>query len=284
MPSYPDRGQIKLAIIARVAAGETVAAICAAAGAPSADSVRGWARADAWFAAELAAARRKGAWARGLMFREDVAAAFLARLAAGETVRELLGRPGMPSQRAYAYWRRTQQGFQAALRRLRAGGYSQRSMSGHPRWRAWDAQVAGRLLAAVLKGAPMRRTLASDPDFPSLKVLNRWRAEQPEWAAALKTAMRRGQARAAAARCRARAWAAEDAVGLRLTHGASLRDLDRDPQMPCATTMRAWRRRWPSFADAVDIGEDLRDWFAAEARFQALWPGGRAALGLGGHD
>jgi hypothetical protein len=179
----------------------------------------------------------------------------------------------MPSQRAYRCWTRTQPEFQAALGRLRAGGYSRRSMTGHPRWRAWDEAVARRLLAAVLAGAPMRRTLASDPAFPSLKVLDRWRAEQPAWAAALKAAIRHGKARGATARCRARATAMEDVVGLRLTHGASLRDLDGDPNLPCATTMRAWRRRWPGFADAVDIGEDLRDWVAAEERFRALWPG-----------
>jgi transposase-like protein len=274
MFAYPDRGQLKAQIIARVAAGETVNAICAEAGMPCAGSVQVWRRADAWCRGELAAAQRKGAWRRELMFDEAVAQAFLARVAAGERIRDLLARPGMPSQRAYRYWTRTQPEFQAAIGRLRAGGYSRRSMTGHPRWRAWDEAVAGRLLAMVLAGAPMRRTLATDPAFPSLAVLGRWRAEQPEFAAALKTAIRRGKARGATARCRARAQAMEDVVGLRLTHGASLRDLDADPDLPCATTMRAWRRRWPGFADALDIGEDLRDWIAAEESFWARWPQG----------
>lgn len=270
MPSYPHRGVLKAAIVARVAAGETVAGICAEAAAPSADSVRGWARADAGFAGELAAARRKGAWARGRMFREDVAAAFLARVAAGERVNDLLGRPGMPSQRAYAHWRRTQIAFQEALWRLRAGRYSRRSMSGHPRWRAWDGEVAGRLLAAVLKGAPMRATLASEAAFPSLAVLGRWRREQPRFDADLKIAMLHGRARRRAAACRARAQALEEAVGLRVLDGASLRRLGgEDADLPCAGTLYAWRRRWPSFARSVDLAEDMREWLAAEADFAA---------------
>ncbi|MGZ6038179.1 MAG: terminase small subunit-like protein, partial [Phenylobacterium sp.] len=274
MPTYPHRGQLKAAIVARVAAGETVAAICSEAGMPSADSVRGWARADAGFAAELAAARRKGAWRRGLMFREDVAAAFLARVAAGEKVRDLLARTGMPSQRAYRYWRMTQPDFLAALSRLRAGGYSQRSMNGHPRWRAWDEAVAARLLAAVLKGAPMRATLASDPAFPSLAVLARWRREHRDWDAALKIAIRHGRARAAAARCRAWAEALEDEVGMAVLEGASLRELgEGDPDLPCARTLYAWRRRWPSFALSVALAADMRDWLAAEEAFGVVVAG-----------
>jgi hypothetical protein len=270
MPAYPHRGPLKAAIIARVAAGETVAAICAEAAMPSADSVRGWARADGWFAGELAAARRRGAWRRGLMFDEAKAGAFLARVAAGEKVRDLLARPGMPSQGAYRNWRMTQPEFLTALRRLRAGCYSQRSRSGHSRWRAWDAEVAGRLLAAVLKGAPMRATLASDAAFPSLAVLDRWRREQPRWAADLKIAMKHGRVRRAAARCRARAEALEEEVGFAVLDGASLRRLgDGDPELPCARTLYAWRRRWPSFARSVDLAAEMRDWRKAEEIFLA---------------
>jgi hypothetical protein len=270
MPAYPHRGPLKAAIIARVADGEAVAAICAEAAMPSADSVRGWARVDGWFAGELAAARRRGAWRRERMFDEAKAGAFLARVVAGEKVRDLLARPGMPSQGAYRYWRMTQPEFLLALGRLRAGGYSQRSRTGHPRWRAWDAEVAGRLLAAVLKGAPMRATLASDPAFPSLSVLNRWRREQPRWAAELKIVIKHGRVRGAAARCRARAEALEEEVGLAVLDGASLRRLGaEDADLPSARTLYAWRRRWPSFARSVDIATDMRDWRAAEEAFEA---------------
>lgn len=42
--AYPERGQIKLRIIARVAAGETVKAICSEAEAPDARAARAWER------------------------------------------------------------------------------------------------------------------------------------------------------------------------------------------------------------------------------------------------
>src|SRR5579859_5081805 len=102
--AYPNRSVLKAAVVARVAGGETVAAICAGPDMPSADTVRGWRRADPLFAAELVAARRRGDWARRFAFDEGVAAAFLARMSAGESVRSLLGRPGMPSQRTYVFW------------------------------------------------------------------------------------------------------------------------------------------------------------------------------------
>jgi hypothetical protein len=270
MPPYPNRGAIKLRIIARVAEGETVAAICSEAGMPTAASVQVWRRADGWFAGELAAARRRGAWRRELMFDEAVAAAFLGRVAAGEKVNALLARPGMPSQRAYRYWRRTQPEFLLALGRLRAGGYSRRSMTGHPRWRAWDADVAGRLLAAVVKGAPMRATLASDPAFPSLAVLDRWRAEEPRWAADLKIAMRHGRARREAVRSRAWAQALEEEVGLRVLEGASLRALGaEDAELPCARTLYAWRRRWPSFARTVGLAAQMHEERKVDEEFEA---------------
>ena len=175
----------------------------------------------------------------------------------------------MPSQRAYRHWRGTEPEFLLALGRLRAGGYSQRSATGHPRWRAWDAAVAGRLLAAVLKGA-MRATLATDPAFPSLAVLKRWRAEQPEWAAELRIAIRIGRVRGAAARCRARAEALEHEVGVAVLEGASLRRLGaEDPDLPCARTLYAWRRRWPSFAEAVELAADMCEWREADEAFAA---------------
>ena len=122
MPSYASPGHLKAAIVARVAAGETVVEIALEAGMPSAACVQVWRRADTGFAGELAAARVRGEWIRRRRFDEAVAAAFVARLAAGATVRSLLGTPGMPSQRAYRYWRATDVGFQAALWRLQGAG------------------------------------------------------------------------------------------------------------------------------------------------------------------
>jgi hypothetical protein len=244
--AYPDRGQLKLAIIARVAAGETVRAICSEAGMPCADSVQVWRRADPGFAAELAVARRRGDWRRVYGFDEAVAAAFLARVAAGGRIRDLLARPGMPSQAAYAYWRRTNVGFQEALWRLRGARYGRRSRTGHGRYRAWDEAMADRILLAVMRGAVLRELLSSDRAFPCLAVVERWRREEPVWDRALVMAMAAGR--------RAR-WRGSpelmDEIRHRIVMGASLRSLGAQPDMPSAGTLYAWVKRWPAFADAV---------------------------------
>ena len=187
--AYPHRAHLKVEILARVAAGETVAGICSQPGMPSADTVKVWRGADAQFAADLAAARRRKDWARRFAFDEAVAAAFLARVAAGEAVNSLLGQPGMPRRATYDYWRRTQMAFQERLGELRGARYARRSASGHGRWRAWDEATADRLLLAVMRGAPLRRLLASDPALPSLAVLARGRREEPDWGRALRVAM-----------------------------------------------------------------------------------------------
>ena len=261
MPRY-DRPAIKARIVAAVAAGETVAGVCRAdASAPCAASVVLWARADPLFAGELAAARRRGAFARRAAFDADVAAAFLGRVAAGERVNDLLARPGMPSQAAYRHWRRTQPEFLTALVRLRAGGYSQRSRAGHPRYRAWDEPTADRILLAVMRGAPFRKLLGSDPALPCLAVAARWRAEQPDWDAALRLAMRVG--RVARERSRSRCTPElTEAISQRIVMGASLRSLARQRAMPCAGTLYAWVERFPAFAAQVARAGDWREvWY-----------------------
>jgi len=234
--------------------------------------VQVWRRADPGFAAELAAARRRGVWVRTRRFDAAVASAFLARRAAGETVRSLLGKPGMPSQRAYRHWRLTEPSFQAALWRLRGARYAVRSSTGHGRWRAWDPALADRITLRVLKGAILRRLLAADPSLPSLAVVARWRREVPAWDETLRTAMRVGRdARGrrvgrpggvgpggavygGGGRC---APGVADAVISRVLAGASLRAVAREPGMPCARTLYRWMARRPEFAEAVWAAQDL---------------------------
>jgi hypothetical protein len=66
-----------------------------------------WARGDPVFREAVAAARRRADWMRRFAFDEAKAAAFLARVAAGERVTDLLGAPGMPGHATYRYWRRS---------------------------------------------------------------------------------------------------------------------------------------------------------------------------------
>ncbi len=270
MPAYPEPGRLKAEIVARVAAGETVAAICASpgmacegmarGGMPGAGSVQVWRRRDAGFAAALAEARvRRAARRSPYPFDAAVAAAFMARVAGGEPIRDLLARPGMPSQAAYRYWRRTDGEFAEAMWRLRAARYERRTGRLHGRWRAWDEAVADRITLAVMRGAVMRRFLGTDAALPSLAVVARWRREHCEWDAALRWAMKTGR------RVRERGWSLaqltpelRDEIGDRIATGGSLRSLGADAAIPCAATLYRWVALSPEFAGEVARACDLR--------------------------
>ena len=188
------------------------------------------------------------------------AAAFLARVAAGELTADVLDTPGAPSQRAYAYWRRTEPEFAAEVRRLAAAGYWNRSLSGHPRWKAWDEAVADRILLAVMRGAPFRKLLASDPSLPCLAVTERWRRQHSDWDGALRAAMSRGRLVREDARSRARLTPELlDEIGDRILYGGSLRSLGAAPDMPCRAVLYKWAARWPDFAAEVERCSQLRD-------------------------
>jgi hypothetical protein len=226
---------------------------------PDPASIQVWRRADAGFAAELAAARRKGDWARRYAFDEAVAGAFLARVAAGARIRDLLAKPGMPSQGAFRYWSRTQVGFQAELARLRAVSYARRK---RPRpYRHFDPATADRMLVRVAKGEPWRRMLETDPTMPCRVVVYRWRAEEREWDAALKIAFKVGRLARERARSRARcSRQITDEVTDRIVVGGSLRSLARDADMPSAGTLYKWVARFPDFAAEVARACEIREW------------------------
>ena len=118
-PHAQDARRLKAEIVARVDAGEYLRAVCASPGMPVESTVRTWSRTDPHFGEALAAARRRGTWRRHCAYDEARAGAFLARARAGETIRSLLGQPGMPSQRTYTHWNRTQAPFAEATFALR---------------------------------------------------------------------------------------------------------------------------------------------------------------------
>jgi hypothetical protein len=267
---YPWRARAKAAILTRVAAGATVRAVCRDGGAPCPESVTNWAREDAAFGAALAAARaqaRAAAERAEMVFDPVVAAAFLTRMAEGARVDSLLSKPGMPSQRAYLYWRRTNAEFQAEVWRLsrtkaevraqlRAAGIA--GGGGRP-YRHFDQAVADRILVAVARGGHLRRMLETDPTLPCRVVLYRWRAEQPVWNRALKMAMKVGRlARERAASLAACTPDLIDEIGTRVAMGASLRSLGAEPGMPCAATLYRWVTLSPAFAEEMARAEAWR--------------------------
>ncbi|HEX7948090.1 MAG TPA: hypothetical protein VF495_25720, partial [Phenylobacterium sp.] len=147
-----DRPQARRELLARLEAGETLSAVCATAGMPHASSVRGWARRDAGFAAELAQARTRGEWRRRFAYDEAKGAAVIARLAAGERIGEVLRDPAMPSWRTYTYWRRGHVHFAAELARVKAAREPARLAGLRGRYRPFDAAVAQRLYARLWMG------------------------------------------------------------------------------------------------------------------------------------
>lgn len=273
---YPWRANAKAVILARAAAGEALEAICRDREMPSAVCVRTWRRQDGAFALALEDARRRGREVReraayaALAFDPAVAAAFLARMAEGARVDQLLSKPGMPSQRAYRHWKRTQAEFQGEVWRLSQAKAQVRSQlrsaglkggGGRP-YRAFDQAVADRILLAVMRGAHLRRMLETDPSLPCRVVLYRWRAAEPVWDRALKMAMKTGRL----VRERARSLAPLtpeliEEIGERVALGASLRSLGAEPGMPCPHTLYMWVERSAAFAEEMIRAEYWREEF-----------------------
>jgi len=259
---------MRAVILARLEQGETLADVCRPRDMPTERCVRNWAKKDAVFAAELAAAREAGAKRRGPLrayprYDERLAKAILARLAAGAAIPDALEAEGL-SWRAFRHWRRTQAEFQEAVARLIAVGRHGRRRAGHGRWRAFEPAAALAILTRVGAGKALRPVLAADPALPCLAVVARWRAETPGFDEAMRVAMKRGRlARGSPL------WspALDAAVCERLLAGASLRAVAADPDMPCGTTLRNWRRRRPEFAHGVATACEMRDELIAEGLF-----------------
>lgn len=259
MPARAYHPLIRQQVLDRVAAGEHLIHVCAEPGMPSYASFYAWSRAEPDFAESLAAARRRGAHRRRLMFDEDQAKALLARLAAGESIVSILRDPAMPSRRVYAYWRATHGGFQEEvfrLNRLHADLRAQRNRR-HPL--PFDQALADRIVARVARGEPLQGILNAANGLPCRTVVIRWRREQAEFDLALRIAMRVGRRQVQAM---AAAILPKDAQAIcdAIREGASLNEASRRPGMPSAATLYAWMRKRPAFAaEVLEALEDRQD-------------------------
>jgi hypothetical protein len=100
-------------------------------------------------------------------------------------------------------------------------------------------------------GASLREILRSEPEFPSLSVLARWRREQPEFDAMLAFVFAAWKRKVGAPwRGRYTPELAE-AVLDGIVMGGSLRSLGGTGGLPCARTLYNWVRTRPRFAEAV---------------------------------
>lgn len=257
-PYAADAARLKAEIVARVEAGERLKGVCASPGLPGVLTVRAWSRADPLFGEALAAARRRADWRRLWVVDEVVAAAFLARARAGEPIRSLLGRPGMPSQTAYRRWKRVSPDFAAATSVFLPRRDAHTRRLGLASRRDFDQAVADRIIVRFNKSeVGIKALLKGDPDLPSREVVARWRREQPEFDAVLKTmiAAKRRMGRPVPEAV------IEDVVG-HIVEGGSFASYARQPGGPSFNTLRGWMRD-PAFAAEVARACDWReDWFA----------------------
>lgn len=270
LQTYPNARQD---LLTRVAAGERLMAVCAETGMPSYGSVYAWAKAEPVFAAELAAARRRGDFIRNGAFDEAKAEALLARLRAGEPITSILRDPAMPSRRVYAYWRATQAPFAEQVYRLNQVRADARVQRGRDRWRPFDQALADAIVVRVSRGELLADILNSAASLPSRGVVIRWRRLQPEFDQALRFAIRVGRRRRVQGpgRCTPEF---TQLVADEIRQGESLASLARRPDMPCLTTLYTWVRKHPAFAaEIAQACEDREDWFTDQVMMLADGPG-----------
>lgn len=254
------RSRWKVEIARRVAAGETLTAVCAEAGMPNRASVGRWARKDLSFADALAEAQRRGTWRRQQGFDEAKARALLARLAAGEQLLSICRDPAMPSRQRLSYWRATQGEFGAEVLRLINVHKAERTRrafrSGR---RAWDEALADRVLLHVGRGHSYRRLRRLDPGLPGASIIERWRRERPDFDFDLRANMAAGLR----ARVPARMAAVIDPLRDRIIEGGSLHSLGGRHGLPSRGTLYNWVGRSPDFArDIAQACDHREDWYA----------------------
>jgi hypothetical protein len=266
MPSPSDRAHVRARqqheILARVGAGETVKDVCARAGAPSAKTVDRWGRGDAGFRAALDQAFARADYAARLAFDPVKGAAVLARLRAGETLRQIELDPAAPSRRTLRYWRLTDLEFGEAverLRRMRRQARGARLGETRRALTAWNPRLADRVLYQVGQGVALTQLRSVNPALPSAFAVRRWRRERPEFDYELGVNLKMGRL----ARQRARRRARMEPVCLAIVQGASLNELAGRHGFPHRSTLYGWVARDPEIAREVGRACDERvHWYA----------------------
>lgn len=182
----------------------------------------------------------------------------LARVAAGGVVTAVLAGLDLPPWTA-SNWARRDPAFRAQLTlAVRAG----RSL----RLEAYDPAAAQAFLARLGAGARVAE-LWGEPGMPSRRTYAAWRAH-PAFAEALAR-LRAGQRAALAERGRRGRRAYDEAVATRIyvrlwRDGSLTRVLAADPDLPCAATVRRWRREVPAFEAQIRLA--IGGWRPRRAR------------------
>lgn len=249
------RREVQAEIVRRVAAGETLAGVCAEADMPSLRAVQFWRRACEGFDAEMRAALARGRSLRRYGWDEARAEAVLARVRAGASLAAALRAPGAPSPSTVRYWRATQPDFQYELWRLARERRRERARAnGKAAHRPFDRFLADRIIVAAGRGATLAQALAKVPGAPEKTVVARWRREDEEFRMGLAFAMKVG----ARARTQARALSWADRLVAKIEAGASLHALAASGKAPSRMTLWRWMRDCEAFRTRILAACDER--------------------------
>jgi len=129
-------------------------------------------------------------------------------------------------------------------------------------------EIARRILAGLEAGRGLR-AICREPGMPTRPSVMRWLAGRPDFAELAQFARYLGGLDGSGLPCRLRNGLG-DRIFDRLCAGEPLRTLCRDPAMPSRSTVHAWVRRYPEFADAIDLARDIASWGAATAKWETV--------------
>jgi hypothetical protein len=166
------------AFCARVAAGETVSAICADPAMPNTTAIYAWLARHPDFAAryEHAKALRAEADLGPVSYSQKIADAFCARMAAGEPMRKISARPGMPSPVTVYRWLCERPDFAERYERAR-----ELRRLGGANLVPYSEAVAEEICERLSCGESVAE-IAADPTLPAYSTIQAWRRARPEFA------------------------------------------------------------------------------------------------------
>lgn len=164
---------------------------------------------------------------------------------------DLQTRPGFPHKTTVYAWARQDPVFAQRLKNARAWRRGMKvSATAGP---VFDAQQADAFLIAVRRGGTIVK-LVQRPQWPDRQRLNRWKAERPDFAEALRVAA------LGARKTGPRKWArydeaVADQIIARVASGEMIADIETDRSVPGEVDLRRWKRMRPDFAEALRVAK-----------------------------
>lgn len=186
--------------------------------------------------------------------RATLRAELLARVIEGESVAGACRAAAhLPVPTTVGKWARRDPAFAAALAEARAQGRARAAARKPP----FDAALARVFLDRYRAGETLQGLLA-DPAMPSRRVYDRWRLAEPEFQLEMlrlkQARFEETVARNVAARARPFDPVLADRIVTGVFRGETLEALlARDPDLPCETLVRRWRRADPDLDTALRI-------------------------------